>query len=198
MVSISAVTSKATHAHFFPQSFICSIMTLTSGWDSSSAQSVTGLSFGLTKHKGGLMTTSLICFYINFEHQSAAINLTLFINRKNSSSTETSQAPGQEKGLSSGPKMHYWVKRIDEKKKRSNCKQLSAGEISQAAYLTPHLCKEKWKARGKMQRRPRRCLRQKTNKKHPILIFIWAHIGSLLYLCPHRLFQRTLTFPQQN
>lgn len=54
--------------------------------------------------------------YIKFEHQSPAINLTRFINRKNSSSTETSQAPDQEKGLSSGPKMHYWVKRIDEKK----------------------------------------------------------------------------------
>lgn len=48
--------------------------------------------------------------------------------------------------------------------------------------------KEKWKARGKMQRRPRHCLRQKTNKKDPILIFIWAYIGSLLYLCSHRLF----------
>lgn len=39
-----------------------------------------------------------------------------------------------------------------------------------------------------MQRRPRHCLRQKTNKKDPILIFIWAYIGSLLYLCSHRLF----------
>lgn len=39
-----------------------------------------------------------------------------------------------------------------------------------------------------MQRRPWRCLRQKTNKKDPILIFISAHIGSLLYLGSHRLF----------
>lgn len=39
-----------------------------------------------------------------------------------------------------------------------------------------------------MQRRPWRCLRQKTNKKDPILIFISAHIGSLLYLSSHRLF----------
>lgn len=85
-------------------------------WDSSTVQTAKALPFSLTKHKQELMTTSLICFCINFEHQSPVINLTRFINRKNSSSTETSQAPDQEKGPSSGPKMHYWVKRIDEKK----------------------------------------------------------------------------------
>lgn len=124
-------------------------------------------------------------------------NFTRFINRKNSSSKETRRAPGQENDLSSRPKMHYWVKRIDEKKDPI-VSSYQPERSTRRPIWRPISGKEKWKARGKMRRRPRRCLRQKTNKKDPILIFICAHIGSLLYLCSHRLFQRTLTFPQQN
>lgn len=124
-------------------------------------------------------------------------NFTRFINRKNSSSKQTSQAPDQENDLSSGPKMHYWVKRIDEKKDPI-VSSYQQERSARRPIWRPISGKEKWKARGKMQRRPLRCLRQKTNKKDPILIFICADIGSLLYLCSHRLFQRTLTFPQQN
>lgn len=74
---------------------------------------------------------------------------------------ETSQAPDQERGISSGPKMLYWVKRIDEKKIQlwaAISRRDQPGGLSDGLSLE----KRSEKPEGKMQRR---CLRQKTNKK---------------------------------
>lgn len=118
---------------------------------------------------------------------------TSFINRNYSSSTESCEAADQEKYLSCGPQMFYWLKRIDVQKYPIVSGYLE--EISQAAYLTPNLWKREVKSQGE---NAMEAWDRKQIKKDPILIFISAHIGSLRYLCSHRLFQRTLTFPQQN
>lgn len=119
----------------------------------------------LTNGRGRVNDNTINMLLYQLEHRTAAIKLTRFFNRKNSSSTEASRAPDHEKkALSSGPKMHYWVKRVDEKKDpivSSYQPERSARRL----YLTPHLWKREVKSQGGMQRRPRRCLRQKTNKK---------------------------------
>lgn len=119
----------------------------------------------LTNSRGRVNGNTINMLLYQLEHRTAAIKLTRFFNRKNSSSTETSRAPDHEKkALSSGPKMHYWVKRVDEKKDPI-VSSYQPERSARRPYLTPHLWKREVKSQGGMQRRPRRCLRQKTNKK---------------------------------